>query len=86
MLTVPCFKRILRMYRALKGALDRKLKLKEEKNRDGTVRTITEKMENGGKNELNTQSLHLITTVLILLPFLLYNFVCVSPVYVHVQT
>lgn len=73
MLTVSCFKHIVRMYRAFKGALEERLKFKEEKNRDGTVRTIT-------------QGIHLITTVLILFLFLSYNFVCSCPVHVYVQT
>lgn len=85
MLIFPCFKHIVRMYRAFRGALEERLKFKEGKNRDGTVRTITEKTENGGKEELITQGHHLITIVLILLPFILYNFMCASPVYAYVQ-
>lgn len=73
------------MYRVFRGVLEERLKFKEEKNRDGTTRTITDKTENGGKKELITQDLHLMTTVIILLPFLLYSFVWAFPVYVDVQ-
>lgn len=78
--------RAVRMYRAFRGVLEERLKFKEEKNRDGTGRTITEKTEKGSKKELITQGLHLITTVLIiLLTFLLYYFVCAFPVCVYMH-
>lgn len=64
------------MYGAFTGVLEERLKFKEEKNRDGTARIITEKTENGDKKQLITEGLHLITTVLIFLPFLFYYFIC----------
>lgn len=39
--------RAVRMYRAFRGVLEERLNFKEEKNRDGTGRTITEKTEKG---------------------------------------
>lgn len=74
------------MYGAFTGVLEERLNFKEEKNRDGTARIITEKTENGGKKQLITEGLHLITTVLIFLPFF-FTILCVaSTVYVYVQT